>query len=110
MSILLVGKEVCRQSREVVRTSIGVPLTPRPIEFQDNDRSAPCLRSRPTSDVVDGSIDGSVPLKGSRRVPKVKRESEIFTVQALSKHYALRETVGKEHLKNRDGAGSMRRS
>jgi len=55
---LLIGKEISRESREVVRTSIRISLSARTIEFEGNYRAAPRLACCTRRDVVDGAVDG----------------------------------------------------
>ncbi len=38
---LLVRKEVCRESREIVRSRVCVALASRSVELEDDDRTAP---------------------------------------------------------------------
>lgn len=107
LTVLFIGKEVSRESRKIIRASVSVSLTPRPVELQHNHGSAPCLGSWAASDIEDGTVNRCIPLQGSRRVPEVKRESKIFAVQTLSQNDAFCETVVEEHVKNGDGALSM---
>jgi hypothetical protein len=83
------GKEICRQSREVARARICVPLAPRAIEFERHDVAIPGFCSGPRGDAVNGMVDWCPLCEGSRRIKYVKWRAQELAARALREDDAV---------------------
>jgi len=86
LSLLLICKEIGRESREVIGTGVRISLSARSVEFEGDDRAAPRLSRGARCNVEDSAVDGLASRKRCRRVPNVERESQRFPAETLRQH------------------------
>lgn len=92
---LLIGQEIGRESRKIIRPCIRVALAPRSVELQDDNCAAPSFRSGTGCDVIDSTVNGCATRQRSWGVPQMKGKSERLSIQALRQDNAFRLTVRK---------------
>lgn len=87
---LLVGQEIGRESREIIRPCIRVALAARAIKLEDDNCATPRFGSGSRGNVVDSTINGCATRQRGWGVPQMKGKSEWLSIQALRQDNAFR--------------------
>lgn len=106
---LLIGQEIGRESREIIRPCIRVALAPRSVELQHDNRAAPSFGSGTGRNVVDSTVNGRATRQRSWGVPQIKGKSEWLSIQALCQDNAFRLAIRKMTGDERLRAHALRR-
>jgi hypothetical protein len=104
----LVGQEVGRQGRQIIRARVHVTLSTRPVVLEDNDGPTPRSPGFTLSDVSDRGVDRYTVRERFRRIPDLHRKAEGFPVETLGEGDALG-NFGKLGPQQRHRATSIRR-
>lgn len=77
---LLIGQEIGRESREIIRPCIRVALAARTVKLEDDNCATPSFGSGTGRNVVDSTINGCATRQRSWGVPQMKRKSERLSI------------------------------